>query len=652
MRMKYRNTIRRCSGLVAGLTILLLLPVRSLAQFVPAEVIRSQEKTMIGGEVFYIHTVREGQTFFSICKAYGVNQDAVLRANPGLDPENLKIGQAIRIPEASPAELSPYPVNRSDFYEHRIRRRETVYSIARRYKVDIDVIYQYNPWAVDGIKTDQTLWIPRRVKEVPEEPRTGQEDMAYYYTVKQGDTLYAIARQYGVSVADIIENNPVLQNGLQPGQTLVIPGSPLWSAENVLLQDSVAMEFTPCSPVYGDATYNVALLLPFFSETIFRNMNAPEDTLSLNGRALAAQSQPGLPGRTSMDAEFYGSSFVEFYEGFFLALDSLKRTGMNVNLRVWDTERDMDKVSGIQQEVMMMRPDLIIGPVFTENMGQISSLATYQDVNIVSPLSVNPGLIAGNPKLFQVVPSREAESLELSQYLQQYETGQYILVRDSAMLNDSWRFKSQMLSWLPHDSAGFSARFRDFRLNDTLMNNLQSILSKDRENIIIVFSEDEAAAGSLITMLFLLADEYPIRLFGMSSWQVWKSIELEYFHKLQLTVVSPFHTDYSNRNVQDFLKKCRTIYGFEPYDVSSQGYSFCMLGYDIGFYFLSALKTYGRDFQDCIMQVNPDLLLSRYRYLKTAEGGYMNRSVNFIRYNPDFTVEHIHYPPPSLAERP
>ncbi len=70
-------------------------------QFVPAEVIPSQEKTIINGRVYIIHTVQKGQTFFSICRAYNVSQEDVLRENPGVAPETLKEGSTLRMPVGS-----------------------------------------------------------------------------------------------------------------------------------------------------------------------------------------------------------------------------------------------------------------------------------------------------------------------------------------------------------------------------------------------------------------------------------------------------------------------------------------------------------------------------------------------------------------------
>lgn len=641
------HNLKTISRISAWTMFFWLIAYNAYAQFQPSEVIRSQEKTIKNGTVYYIHTVREGQTFFSICKAYDANREIVERENPELDPEHLKPGQAVWIPETAIQVLIPYPVNRDDFYELQVKKKHTVFSIARRYNVDEETIYYYNPWARNGIQVGQTLWIPRAETSV----KTGQEPQDtvhyFYYTLKEKDTLYSISRYYGVTVADIIYHNPVLREGMHPGLTLMIPKPGLMMADSAATEESLMVDVWSCLPEEEMVTYDVALLLPFFADHIMRlsHESQDRDTLITTGPDVYTQ---------------IGMSFAEFYEGFLLAVDSLKHTGLSVNLHSYDTKRDSAKLVRIQRELLMLQPDLIIGPVYSEHMSMVSRLAMYQDINIISPLSTSESLVSGNERLFQVVPSKEAESVALVEYLKQYETGQFILIRsaDSLSMNDSRRFKMHMLNGLTLDTIGNSPRFRDYILTDTLMENLEKLLEKDLskevENFVIVFSSNEAEVIKLISRLYVLSDkgDYPIRLFGQPEWQTWQGIDLGHVHQLQLTLFTPFYTDFSDRQTAKFLSKCRNLYKYEPYGISPQGYNYCMLGYDIGLYFLSALKKYGRNFEHCLHLINNDLLLSNYRFQKTEKGGFENRYVNFIRYNPDFTIEKIRYRiPEALAEQ-
>jgi LysM repeat protein/ABC-type branched-subunit amino acid transport system substrate-binding protein len=606
------------------------LQLEAQVQIQPVEVKRTQEKTIINNRIFYIHTVLKGQTLYSISKAYEVSQDVIIRENPGLDATTLKEGQAIRIPAGEEKQAAVYPQNKEDFHEHRVRRRQTVYSLARKYNVDEELIYHYNPWARQGIQPDQTLWIPRREMQVLT-TRDETQSGFFYHTVKDQETLYSISLVYGVMVSDIVDNNDFLKNGLKAGQVLKIPKVQAPNPAEAIATDSVTDESKPCMPANNEnVTYNVGLLLPFYAQYSTEETTIPIDTVAEDGTYVPSQRQQGLRGR----------SFAEFYEGFLLALDSLKNTGLSVSLHVYDTEHDTMKVKKIVRELSSDQPDLIIGPVYTEDVSIASRLARYQEFNLVSPLSSRASLVSHNPRVFQVIPSMQAQCESLANYLSQFTKGSLMLIRgtDSISMRDSWIFKKYLLEHMPVDITNQPLAFHDYKLNDSLMMKLDKVMSQQEENIIIVFSESEPDVSRLISNLYRMSTLYPLKLFGLPSWQAWKTIDLNYFHSLQLHLISPFFIDYNSPRVNRFLNKCRMVYGYEPYEISARGYNFCMLGYDLGLYFLSALKLYGKDFQQCLENMDSGVLLSPYRFVRDGEGGYVNSGFNMIQYNPDFTI--------------
>jgi LysM repeat protein/ABC-type branched-subunit amino acid transport system substrate-binding protein len=611
------------------LGILFLLSACTLlsAQMQPVEVKRTQEKTIVNGKVFYIHTIQKGQTLYSISKAYEVSQDDIIRENPGTDPAALKEGQALRIPASGATQSIAYPQNREDFFDHKVKKGQTVYSLSKKYEVEEDVIYRYNPWARDGIQPGQTIWIPRPKKV---QISTEQEISGFrYHTVKEQETLYSISIIYGLSISDIVENNDFLRDGLKAGQVLKIPAAPDRSKELVQV-DSAPAEI-PCTPVNDDqATYNVALLLPFFSQMINEEIGAPADTIAEEGTYVPLQRQQGLRGK----------SFAEFYEGFLLAVDSMKNSGFSVNLHIYDTERDTMKTKKIVRELSLIQPDLIIGPVWSEDVRIAGRLASYSETNLVSPLSSRTSLVGKNTRIIQVIPSKDAECKSLANYVSHLTKGHLFLLSgtDTISKQGAWLFRKYLQEHMPLDENSTPLILSNYKLNDSLLTNISKVLTQQDENIVIVFSESEPEVSRLMTKLYMMSSLYPIKVFGMPSWQMWKTIELNYFHHLQLHLISPFYIDYNNAEVKEFLEKCRRTYGYEPYETSAQGYNFCMLGYDVGYYFLSALRNYGKDFQQCLGSLDTHLLLSPYRYAREGQGGYINQGFNMIRYNPDFTI--------------
>ncbi|MCI9845028.1 LysM peptidoglycan-binding domain-containing protein [Flavobacterium pectinovorum] len=101
--------------------------------------------------------------------------------------------------------------------EHKIQKGETAYFIAQKYKVSVDEIYKLNPESQIGIKDNQIIKIPVHSTE---KQNSNQQTT---HVVGAKETLFGLSKQYGVSVEVLQNANPILVNGLQIGQEIVIP---------------------------------------------------------------------------------------------------------------------------------------------------------------------------------------------------------------------------------------------------------------------------------------------------------------------------------------------------------------------------------------------------------------------------------------------
>ncbi|CAM4390855.1 LysM peptidoglycan-binding domain-containing protein [Flavobacterium terrigena] len=100
--------------------------------------------------------------------------------------------------------------------KHTVVKGETLYSISKKYNIKTDDIIKLNPDAKDGVKENTVLTLPNGVKAVATKTTLNKYD----YEVQQGETLYAISKKLGVSVDEMIKNNPASKEGVVAGQSL------------------------------------------------------------------------------------------------------------------------------------------------------------------------------------------------------------------------------------------------------------------------------------------------------------------------------------------------------------------------------------------------------------------------------------------------
>ena len=174
------------------------------------------------------YQVKSGDTLWSIARKFGVTVNEIKNAN-NLSSNTLSIGQTIYIPvfETVPLEIDVYSVKNGD----------TLYSIARKFNLTVDELKKLNNLNTNILSIGQKLNVKKQL------PVTET-----LYTVVSGDTLYSIARKFNVSVDNLKVINKLNNNNLAIGQVLKIP-------EYTIIQTPSKITYTVKN---GDTLYSIA----------------------------------------------------------------------------------------------------------------------------------------------------------------------------------------------------------------------------------------------------------------------------------------------------------------------------------------------------------------------------------------------------------
>ncbi len=605
---------------VIGIIIFLTIYFISFSQ---VEIKKSEETIVVNNQKYYLHKVEAGQTFYSICKAYNVSQRDVAKANLLYSPD-IKVGMILKIPIVIKEEI-----NSPDFYFHKVLKGETLFALSKKYNVSIEDIIKHNPDAKYGIKTDQILKIPN----IKKGNFDYEDDNIFYYTVESGNTLFSISQKFGVSMELIIKFNPDLEDTetLASGQLLKIPKKNHDIPEDISIDSTENKSYehlyfedeniVPCSRFIYDKslTFNIVVLLPFFLDDNLKKISSYRD---------------------SKDKMFIKKTknFYELYEGMFLALQKLKRQGLNINLSVFDTKNDAKTVKDIMDGLNYPEVDLIIGPVYTENVRIASHYAKLNHVNLVSPLSKNIDLISNNPFIFQVIPSKEMQIRQTSEMLEKAQDSSIIIVHNGTEqeIKAIEIYKEKLLKSFYNTEQNNSTSIKVINFNTGGEKNIEDALSVEDENVVIIPSNEEVFITRVIDRLDSVTDVYKIKLLGSPKWKNYQSINFHNLQSMSFQYISPIFKDYTNPELKDFLMNYRSAYETEPSDYSYEGY-------DILYYFANALRKYGRHFQFCLSSA--DILPNRYGIVldfdfkrNNENGGFENNGIFILKYDENYRL--------------
>ncbi len=210
-------------------------------------------KKPTGPTVATKHTVKQGETLFSISKKYGLTVDQLRKLNNMSPSESLKYNQVLIVskgtvpvkpevypteevaktettkkPETSntkPAEKAPEkPVKKPTYGSvkmHTVAAGETMFSISKKYGLTVKELQQLNGLSDYSISVGESLIVGKSGQSETNkssEP-TGK---SIYHKVAAGETLYSISRKFEVSLNDLRKWNNLSGNDIKIGESIIV----------------------------------------------------------------------------------------------------------------------------------------------------------------------------------------------------------------------------------------------------------------------------------------------------------------------------------------------------------------------------------------------------------------------------------------------
>lgn len=328
------------------------------------------------------HRVTSGETLYGLSKLYNVSQEDILAANPGSDGA-LHVGETLVIPQANG---NGQTQGETSVLYHTIKQGETLYSLAKKYNTNIEKIIADNPGVspqrfVAGtvIKIDANTSSPVEIE--------AEVARMYTYKAQKDETFATIAKKFGVTEQQLKMANPKLSK-VKNGKIVYVP---------VMSNEKLYYDQQKASIKDLEKNYSSNKLDMIYDNVASFKKNGK--TINI-GMVLPFQLHKDNPPKQAL-------LYIEFYKGFLLGVNEARtKTNKKINVLVYDTQHNLNRTDSILELDALKNMDFIIAPSEPQQLKRVNDFGKKNGVYVLNCFTVKNEDYISNPRVMQVnIPS-------------------------------------------------------------------------------------------------------------------------------------------------------------------------------------------------------------------------------------------------------
>lgn len=445
------------------------------------------------------------------------------------------------------------------YIEYKVKQGETISSIARDYNISAKDLLRLNPDVDTNLKVNSTIIVPNKNKikqvliidgettidDISKDLDTvsiisekGNLDIIkkYYivHKVKKGDTFYSLTRFYNVTQEQLKDLNPLLKEGLKVDSYIKIKKIKIFedAEENLVYQDVIEPSIN----------IKAGLLLPFK----LQQLDTIQADKIFENNALA-------------------NIVTDFYLGALIAVDSLRKQGVNIELNAYDTGDRLSTIRTIISDKELNDNDVLIGPLYSE---EAEIVADKVNVPVVFPVFSSSQKYFSSSKLIKIQPEKDYYKEEMIAFMIENYNGENIVV----VSDDRNKSMSTINELKKHDSISKVAIVmpdKGYIKKESIINVMESEVN----NWIIIDTNNDALAYNVVNSLISLPTTFTVEkakkegkklkmqalsettgvaLFTFEKGTTFDKIDNNKLAKLNLTYASDVFIDNESFNAKSF----------------------------------------------------------------------------------------------------
>lgn len=551
---------------------------------------------------FKAHKTRRKETLYSLSKKYNVSEEDIKKHNTFLYANSLRKGDRLQIPQFKITEIEE-AVELTKTYA--VLPKEGKWRVAYKFNITLAELEALNPEMGDILQEGEVLNVPN-IEDTEEK----EVDETYsYYKVRKAQGFYSLKRELGLEQEELEALNPGLsESGLKNGMILKIPFDN--SIAGILDEDSNRINLTDSISDFN--TKRIAVMLPFRLNRV--------DFDSVQGT------------KRSIKRDRYLNASLDFHSGVLLAIDSLKRLGVSLNVDVYDTKGQVSTVSQIIEDNDFENVDAVIGPLTSATFEKAAAKLRRYHVPIISPTGTKLKLY---DNVFQSKPSNELLRNKVVDFVKNDTLStNVIIIADSKNKDVANELKSEF----GYARLVYSRKNKNKKDDSEVdafyvkKDDIKDVL-KTGQNMVFLETQDEGFVSNVTSILASLIqeenveerlEEVSIILTTTKINSAFEGNEVDNSHlsDLQFTFASASKA-YKENN--PFVERYEGLYRNTPNGAAVKGFDLTM---DIVLRLVSS--------EDLYMSVKDapltEYVENKFAYKRKSFGGYYNDTVYLVRH--------------------
>jgi len=420
------------------------------------------------------------------------------------------------------------------------------------------------------------------------------------YKAKKKDTIFGIAKKYGISIPELMDANPEMKKEgyeLKKGDFVFIPFDKPVQAEEEIPVRQVKNE-----PDVRNRAIRVGVMLPLH------------------------------------DVDGDGRRMVEYYRGVLMACDSLKKQGISTDVRAWNVPIDADIRTTLLAEGAK-DCDIIFGPLYTKQVKHLADFCKNYDIKMVIPFSIQGDEVAHNPQIFQVYQTPEKLNNDaVNAYLARFSACHTVIVDCNDSTSRKGMFTKALRSGM--ESKGMTYSLTSLKSPDDAF---ARAFDAKKPNVVVLNTGRSPELNSVLARLNKLTaahPDVPVSLYGYTDWLMYTKVYKDLFFKYDAYIPTSYFYNSLSGKTRQFEQQYRRWF---RKDMQYALPRFAITGFDQAEFFLQGLHRYGKSFSGTRTENTYTPLQTPLNFKRVGNGGMQNVNFQLIHFTPSKRIESINY---------